>query len=37
MLLPNVELMIEAIEAHVEKHKRKIKDLKAKKKVYVRT
>jgi hypothetical protein len=27
MLLPNVKLMSEAIEAHVEKHKHKIKDL----------
>jgi hypothetical protein len=26
MLVPNVKLMSEAIEAHVEKHKKKIKD-----------
>ena len=29
MLVPNVKLMSEAIEAHVEKHKQKMKDPKA--------
>ena len=29
MLVPNVKLMSEIIEAHVEKHKQKIKDPKA--------
>lgn len=29
MLVPNVKLMSEVIEAHVEKHKQKIKDTKA--------
>jgi hypothetical protein len=29
MLVPNVKLMSEVIEAHVEKHKREIKDPKA--------
>ena len=29
MLVPNVKLMSEAIEAHVEKHKQKVKDPKA--------
>jgi len=29
MLVPNVKLMSEAIEVHVEKHKQKVKDPKA--------
>lgn len=29
MLIPNVKLMSDAIEAHVEKHKQKVKDPKA--------
>ena len=29
MLIPNVKIMSEVIEAHVEKHKQKVKDLKA--------
>lgn len=29
MLIPNVKLMSEAIEVHVEKHKQKVKDPKA--------